>query len=206
MTTELQALKALLEITDATTSEVVGGILDKIHETYPDAVKSFHEPNAQTHQKIPMAGGNPIPLVQAYRKPDHHCYATIFLGPKLGFELSFRIATTEGEPKQDYVNLLANLVNQRLFRGFDRTSGNYVLHHLEDWFGNELKGVLILPDPVFGDTKLSIGTISYRLVLGVTQPEFDALVEGAGPRSLNGVAANELVERRLVQDPFLVTS
>ena len=206
MNQELTDVKALLEIEDAMTLSVLDTLMKKIHTHYPDrACKTFHEPNASVHAKIPMAGVNPILLTQVYRQVDHHCYVTYFLGPEIGYEMCFRIASTEEEVKQDFVNLLAQLTNQSLFHGkfFDQNA--YMIHHMEDWFGSDIKAVLALTDPIFGENKLSFGIVRYIHFFGITQEEYDHLTNKGPDDNLDQGLAKTFIEKKLKDNPYLIT-
>jgi hypothetical protein len=222
---ELARIIEELAISDETTMQVLAELLFHINEYYPDgALRRYHEPQAAVMARLPMAlGSNPIRLTQVYRQPGHDCYVSFFLGPLLGYELTFRVATLPAEapprllslaelkaqrqaplPAHDFVNLLANLANHTLFTRQHFDEQRYTLHHLGGWFGNSIVALLLLPDPILGFVLTSAGTVKYIHALGISQATYDSLTSGPDAQ-LDQERAAGFVRAQLISNPYLIT-
>ncbi len=192
-----------LEIDDKTTIEVIDSLTKHISNYYPDGtVGSYFEPNASTFSMIPMAGVSPIDAVLGYKGHDHVCYVTFFLGPKIGYELTFRIESDDTTFNEEFVNLLSNLANKHLRGEKDFSRDEIVFCDMGDWFGSDIKGLLFTKDPVLKELDLEIGKVEFIHAIGLTSFEIESITnEGA----LDENKAKEFLSIKLKADPMLKT-
>lgn len=205
---ELQEIKKELEIEDETTLYVVEELLKHCGQFYPDGTsKLFFEKNAQTMAMIPMAPVNPIDVAMAYKSKGHHCYVSMFLGPKIGHEISFRIKTDAAKPSEEFVNLLAFIANKHLRRERTFNTNKYELLDMKDWFGSNIRAVLLLEDTVFKSIDLKIGTIKYIHAFGIEEDRFQQLTENTGDEfKLNTELTETYINECLKDNPYLITT
>jgi hypothetical protein len=220
---ELATIVEALAIDDSTTKSVLAALLRNLYLHYPGgAVRRRHEPNAAVLARLPMAlGSNPIRLTQVYQQPGHECYVTFFLGPLIGYELTFRVATPlppphplslpellaqrrQAAPARDFVNLLANLANHTLFTGQRFDKQPYMVHHLAGWFGNGVAALLLLPDPVLGSVGTEAGPVRYIHALGISQASYEYLTDGQSEGPDQQKAA-DFVAEQVLTNPYLAT-
>lgn len=193
-----------LEIDDKTTIKVIDSLTRHISNYYADGIVGAHfEPNASIFSMIPMAGVSPIDAVLGYKGKDHICYVTFFLGPKIGYELTFRHQSDDLIFNEEFVNLLSNLTNKHL-RGEKNFSKDEIVYcDMGDWFGSDIKGLLFTKDPVLMELDLDIGTVKYIHTFGLTSTEIESITtEG----KLNKDKAKEFLLIKLQKDPFLKTN
>jgi hypothetical protein len=223
---ELSRITSLLHVEDETTRSVLEALLENIHRHYHHPpLKTHYEPDAAIMAKVPMAtGGNPILLTQVYKGADHSCYITFFLAPLIGYELSFRVAAQkEEEPQQffsladlrknkredperkELLNLLINLVNHTLFSNEYYDDQLYHIKYMADWFGNSIRAVLFLKDPVLQEVHTAAGNVKYIQILGLTQQEYELLSDPENESIPDQQRAEAFIQERMQRDPYLVT-
>ncbi|WP_028973439.1 hypothetical protein [Spirochaeta cellobiosiphila] len=202
---DLEKIQKELEIEDETTLTVVNQLLEHFKQFYKkEAVEIFFEKDAQINSMMPMAPVNPIDCTLAYAGDEHICYVSVFLGPKIGYELSFRI--NKKEASQEFVNLLANLANRHLCDEYNFLQNKYTLLEFSDWFESNIYGLLFVQDPIFGTKQLDIGNITFVHVMGIEKDIFMSLTAGTGDEGkLDELKIESFLKEELTENPYLVT-
>lgn len=205
---DLLNIKKELEIEDETTLYVVEELLKHCAQFYPDGtLELFFEKDAQVMAMMPMAPVNPIDVAMVYKGKGHHCYVSMFLGPKIGYEISFRIKTDAEKQCEEFVNLLAFIANKHLRRERNFATSKYDLLDMKDWFGSNIRAVLLLEDPVFKSIDLKIGTIKYLHAFGIDETHFQQLTENTGDElKVNTEIVDTFISECLKDNPSLITT